>query len=354
MYLRRLYLNNFRCYSDKSFDFCPGINSICGANAQGKTTVLEAIHYLISGSSFRASQASELIAIGASEFYIEADFVVHGVLQKLRISHNGKERKIWHNQTPCNSVSSLLGVLKGGIITPDHATLVKGAPIKRREFLDFHIAQVDPLYVHHLTRYHRAMRQRNALLKLKSRTTFESWEHEMASSAAYLTSHRRQASAELQEEGRKMLFELSGLPEELSMAYKTPAPVQGNIESLRLYFEEQYQRLRHREMMLGCTLIGPHKDDLIILIGQKEARFFASEGQQRTCVAALHMAEWQRLNKLSDETPLMLIDDFGISLDASRRNRLLAYVCGLGQVFLTSTYELPLPQISKDLKVIVI
>lgn len=343
MFLRKLYLHNFRCYSDAAFEFCPGINTICGPNAQGKTTILEAIHYLITGSSFRTTQLSDLTAIGQQGFYLEADFVKHGVEQKLRISCSGKDRKIVHNSTVCSSTSSLLGLLQGVVTTPDDVALVKGAPVVRRQFLDLQIAQVDPLYVHHLTRYHRAMRQRNALLKAKSHTALDSWEHEMANSAAYVTIQRNRASVDLQSSGSELHKALTGNPEDLSLGYKSSAPLSSDHAGLRNHYSEQFQRLRHREMLLGCTLTGPHKDDMTIAIGGKEVRFFASEGQQRSCVAALHLAEWHRLNTIADETPLMLIDDLGISLDNTRRDRLLAHVCGLGQVFLTTTQEFQIP-----------
>lgn len=352
MFLRRLYLHNFRCYSEAVFEFCPGINTICGANALGKTTILEAIQFLITGNSFRAAQAADMIAIGSSAFYIEADFIKHGVDQKLRISCNGKDRKIVYNNTSCNSTSSLLGLLQGVVITPDDVALVKGSPQIRRQFLDLQIAQIDPLYIHHLTRYYRAMRQRNALLKAKNMTALDSWEHEMANSAAYLTKERLRTSEDLQTSASNLHKELTGRPEDLGLIYKTSAPTGESIDGLRNYYIDLLQRLRPRELILGCTLSGPHKDDLLIAIGEKEARFFASEGQQRSCVAALHMAEWQRLNAFADETPLMLIDDVGMSLDNTRRDRLIAHACQLGQVFLTTTQELPIPVHVKESRVI--
>lgn len=342
MFLKRLYLHNFRCYKEAVFEFCPNVNTILGPNAQGKTTILEAIHFLITGSSFRASQVSDLIAIGAPGFYLEADFIKHGITQKLRLSCTGKEKKIIYNNTVCPTTSGLIGLLQGVVITPDDVALVKGSPVMRRQFLDMQIAQINPLYVHHLTRYHRAMRQRNTLLRAKNAVTIDSWEHEMAHSAAYLILERQRTSEDLQKRAHELHTDLTGQSDELTLSYKTSAPLGESIDRLRNYYLEQFQRLRPREMIVGCTLAGPHKDDLLIAMGQKEVRFFASEGQQRSCVAALHLAEWHRLNTKMEETPLMLIDDIGISLDQTRRNRLLNHACQLGQVFLTTTHELPI------------
>ncbi len=336
MHLRTLYLQNFRLYSEAAFDFTPGINTISGPNASGKTTVLEAIYLLMTGRSFRTAQLGDLIRQGSPYFYVEAAFLKHEVEQRIKISYDGKERKIFFNSSPCRSPSDLLGLLQGALVTPDDAALVKGAPALRRQYLDMQLAQVDPLYVHHLTRYHRAMRQRNCLLKAKNGNGIESWESEMAKAAAYVSLHRAKAIQELQAISRPLQEKLSGSDAALSLKYQTAAPLQSD---LAFYYSELYRKNRRREMDLGMTLHGPHKDDIAILLGEQEARHFGSEGQQRSCVAALRLAEWERLKQQSNELPLMLIDDFGISLDNERKERLMQHIAQLSQVFLTSTEE---------------
>ena len=128
----------------------------------------------------------------------------------------------------------------------------------------------------------------------------------------------------------------------MALSYKSSSPAQADPELLRQYYLEQYHKNRRRESELGFTLVGPHKDDLLIALGDKEVRYFASEGQQRSCVAALKLAEWERMRRVSEEVPLMLIDDVGTSLDESRRGLLFRHVEQLGQVFLTATAPLPL------------
>lgn len=342
MILRSLYLHNFRIYDEAFFEFCPRVNIICGPNACGKSTILEAIHFLAFGRSFRTIQTKDMIRKGAKFFYVEASFIKHGVEQKLRISSDGKERKIIYNSTPCSSATSLLGLLQIVAITPDDAALVKGSPVGRRHFLDLQIAQVDPLYVHLLTRYNRAMRQRNYLLRAKNPSTIESWEHEMANAAAYIYKQRSAAAKDLQEKGRKLYRALSNEDSDLTVTYKAALPEIKEDAGIMAYYLQQYAKLRSREMVLGYSLTGPHKDDLAIEVGKGEARFFASEGQQRSIVAAMHMAEWERLNALAGVMPLLLVDDVGISLDDSRKEKMYAHVGGLGQVFLTSTHDLPI------------
>lgn len=337
MHIRSLYLQQFRNYREVHVEFDPVLNLICGPNAQGKTSLLEAIHYAMIGRSFRTFRTADLIHLDTSSFYIETLFCKHGVDQKLRIHLEGNERKLIYNSSPLPNASNLLGIISGVIMTPDDINLVNGAPPLRRQFLDLLIAQADPLYVHYLARYVKAMRHRNQLLKEKKMASIESWEHEMAQAASYIVMQRRKASASLQSHAQGFYAHLTAETERLSLDYRTASSHCKDEKEIKAYHLHHYQKNRIREMALGFTLTGPHKDDLWIGIGGRDVRYFASEGQQRSCVAALRLGEWQRLKEASTETPLLMIDDVGISLDGKRRERLLGMLGSLGQVFLTST-----------------
>jgi DNA replication and repair protein RecF len=334
-------LQNFRNFQEASFEFSPEINMICGANARGKTSLLEAIYFLIGGRSFRQARLAELIRKGASHFYIEAHFLRHGIEQTLKVTFSSRKKQILYNQNVCPSLASLLGVLKGVVMNPEDISLIKGAPSARREYLDYQIAQVDPLYVHYLTRYYRAMRQRNCLLRSKNVFSLDSWEHEMATAAAYLTKRRARAWRDVAELMKSYYASLSGENIPLNIVYRTQAPYDADSKQIQQYYCQQYQKLRHREMQIGCTLAGPHKDDLEIAFEVGAARDYASEGQQRTCSASLRFGEWACLKSLSEERPLMLIDEAGMGLDRDRHKRLMSQIAEMDQVFLTSTTELP-------------
>ncbi len=342
MFLKSLLLRNFRLYDEAYFEFDSGINILCGPNAAGKTTLLEAIHFLVSGRSFRNWQLLDLIKQGESAFFLEAAFVKNGIEQSIKIYYGGARKKIFYNSTECPSLTALLGTLQGVALVPTDVEIIKGAPAARRYYLDMQIAQVDPLYVHHLTRYHKAMTQRNHLLKIQSLSSIECWEQEMAKSASYITKQRATAVEELKEDCKNYYSFLGKESEPLVLSYKTSCPAHDELEMRRQHYLQQYGKHRLREVQLKTTLTGPHKDDLIIDISSKEARFFASEGQQRSGVTAMRMAEWTRLKALGGESPLMLIDDFGMSLDDSRRSRLIEHIQTLGQVFVTSTHALPI------------
>jgi DNA replication and repair protein RecF len=342
LYLKALYLHNFRLYEDAHFSFSPKVNVVRGPNARGKTSLLEAIYFLMTGRSFRTSQAKDMVRHGTNHFFLEASFVKHSVEQRLRIYYSANEKRVTYNSTTSPSLGSLLGILQGVVIHPDDTDIVKGAPMARRQLLDIQLAQTDPLYIHHLTRYDRAMRQRNLLLRAKTPHTIDSWEYQMSNSAAYLVQQRAKAVDRLRLQGSDHYSKICGGIETLNLSYKahgTGSHALNDVEALKGLFRDQLRRHRPREMELGATLTGPHKDDILISLGANEARAFASEGQQRSCVVALRLAEWSRLKETAHELPLMLIDDLGMSLDSGRRRHLLSHFGHLEQVFVSTTEE---------------
>lgn len=339
--VKRLLLRNYRNVSELECEFSPAFNRFIGENAQGKTNVLEALYLCVTGRAFRTHHLGELIGPYADGFYLEADFYKHGILQRIRIACQGKcqgdERRIFYNHTALPSLVQLLGVLPGVLLAPEDSQLVKGPPALRRDYLDLQIAQSNPLYVHHMTRYSRAMRHRNHLLRTQQSATIEQWETEMAHSAAYLMHQRMRAIEDLSGRARLLQEGLSGLRDALELTYR--ASIEECLqkpEQTEAFCRQAWARLRPREFLIGSTLIGPHKDDMAIFVNGREARQFASEGQQRSVVSALKLAEWQRLKDLTEETPLMIIDDIGLGLDEQRRENLYKSLRSLGQVFLSS------------------
>lgn len=339
MYLQYLYLRNFRNYEEGCASFSPGLNLIQGGNAQGKTNLLEALFFLSTGKSFRANALTDLIRHGASYFHVEAQFVRDGLPQILKVFFDGKQKRIQYNSTSYTSFAHLLGLLPSVLFAPEDVGLVIGSPAERRKFLNMHIAQTDPVYVHHLIRYTHAMRQRNQLLKKQTDATLNIWEEIMAVSASYLVSKRNETATDLAFPLNTHMQALSQGKDSLEVVYQ-PSFFKPNdlIEAFAAHFQKQ----RKKEMLLGSTMSGPHRDDLLIRIGEKEAKLFSSEGQKRCCISSLRLAEWQRLKQQTHVDPLMCIDDFGAHLDAERSLLFQEKLSGLGQVFLTSPYPLSL------------
>lgn len=327
MYLKSLYLRNFRNYKEAEVPLAPKLNVFYGDNAQGKTNLLEAIYLIATGRSFRTQHLSELIRSGESFFFLEAQIIRDAVSQTVQISFDGQNRQLRLDANSYNSFHPLLGILPSVLYTPCDIELISGSPTERRRFLNLHLAQSDPLYVHHLTRFWRAMKQRNCLLKSKRKEGIEPWELEMAASAEYIAKAREEMIAELKgpllSEGQK----LTGAKETHELHLQ--------ISQSKNYLA-QLQKNRPREMELGMTLSGPHRDDLSLLIDGKSARLFASEGQKKTAIAALRLAEWERLCKRVGANALMGIDDLGLHLDETRQKLLRSALDNLGQVFITT------------------
>lgn len=338
--IKSLYLRDFRNYKEAKVSFSPKTNVIWGDNAQGKTNLLEALYLFITGRSFRTHHLSELISFGAKNFYLEMLFEKNGIEQTLKFSFDGSERKILHNATSLSSLSTLLGILNGVVLSPEDRTLIKGGPTQRRQFLDLLLSQAKPLYLHHLSRYLRAMKQRNFLLKTRSLKTLSVWEEQMAQAGSFLTQMRFQTVNEL-----ASLFQAQTIgSDHMELSYRSQAMHAVGLDSdqLTAFFLKQFNKNVKRECDLGVTLVGPHRDDLTITIEGKEARQFGSEGQQRSCVASLKLAQWKWLKLFADHAPIFCIDDLGVSFDSSRENALFKRIEELAQVFITSARPIQL------------
>jgi len=338
MFLKSLFLKNFRNYEEAFVEFSPRLNYLYGANAEGKTNLLEAIFLISTGKSFRTAKLTELIRLGREAFLLGAEVEKQGISQTIEIRYDGREKYLRINATTYRSFSPLLGMLPHVILTPEAIQFIQGSPLERRRFLDFHLAQSDPLYVHHYIRFIKAMKHRNQLLREKQHTAIESWEELMAHSACYLIKERKKTIEELEPKIKKALLELSTQGEELTLRYKPSLSLNDPSENLVTRIQYRLAKLRGREMQLGQTLTGPHRDDVELFISGKEARDYASEGQKRSCLVAVRLGEWQRLFEQTEARPLFSIDDFAVHLDASRQAFLEKKIAVLGQVFLTSPH----------------
>lgn len=323
MFIQKLYLRHFRNYAEADVSFSPDVNLIRGNNAQGKTNLLEALYLLGTGRSFRTPHLKEMIQNDAPFFFVEAEFFKDGIAQHIRLSFDGQVKKLDYNNTSYAHFSNLLGLLPIVLLAPEDILLITGAPAERRRFLDIHLAQSDPLYVYHLARYHKAVKHRNFLLRKKTTASIETWENLMVLSAAYLKQKRQDVVASLTDGLKAAMLELSNTQDLLEIRY---------ISS----YTENYLQHRAKELILGSTLIGPHRDDLEIVINGQEARSFASQGQLRTAITAMRLAQWHHLKDHHNAPPLFCIDDFGVHLDGARREALLGKIASFGQVFLTS------------------
>ncbi len=311
--------------------FSPGVNWITGKNAQGKTNLLEAIYLLSTGRSFRTHQLSQLIQEGAGFFYLEAIIEKEGVEQSLKLSFDGETKKVEYNATSYSHFTPLLGLLPHVLYAPEDSAIVSGSPAFRRKFLDIHLAQIDPLYLHHLARYHKAMRQRNELLKKKSEVAIEPWEETMAHSAEYLMKKRSQIIQDLQTPLQEKMRQLSNGADHLAFNYQSSLPLANHIELF-----EYWKKNRKKELYVGTTLYGPHRDDVNFTIGDLSVKSFASMGQKHSIIGALRICQWEHFKSHCGDLPFFSVDDFGAHLDQDRQANFQEKLSHLGQIFLTS------------------
>jgi DNA replication and repair protein RecF len=325
--IRSLYLRNFRNYRELELDFSPKINLISGNNAQGKTNLLEALYFLSTGRSFRTIQLLDLISYSKPFLYIEADFIKDDIAQSLKLSYDGQAKKMHYNSTEYNHFTNLLGLIPTVILAPEDIELIIGSPATRRRLLDIHLAQLDPLYLYHSSRYFKAIKQRNFLLKKKQEASIESWEQIMLTAARYINSKRHQFITNLQPLVQENMLKLSSGKDSLEIRYQPS-------------LTDNYAKTRPKELHIGASMYGPHRDDLIFTINGKEAKSFSSQGQKRCAITALRLAEWQHFADITHSVPILSIDDFGVHLDETRHGLLLEVMQGRGQVFLTSPYPI--------------
>lgn len=328
--LKRLELKNFRIFPALSLEFKPGINAIIGRNALGKTSILEGIHLFSTGRSFRTTRLTDLIRQGATSAFLKVTFEKDGVEQTLSLEFNKEERKIFHNHTRYPYFSSLLGLLPSSIYAPSDISLISGTPSMRRRFLDISLSQKDPSYLSHLVRYNKALLQRNALLKKEETLTLDIWEEEMVKEALPLIEKRQKAVKQLEQLAQKHYKHF--IKEEESIALLYEKSVEGKDLGARL------AENRKKEFLLGHTLHGPHRDDISFYIQSTLAKSYASEGQKRSLIAALRLAECEEL-----DAPLFLIDDFGMHLDDSRKENFTLLLKSERQTLLTSPTPLSMP-----------
>lgn len=335
MILKTLRLHNFRNYSDETISFSPRLNIISGPNAQGKTNLIEAIYLLSTGRSFRTAHLKELIKQGETYFLIEAEIVKDLVAQTIKIYFDEKQKKVLHNSNPLPSLTSLLGIFPSVMHSPYDIDLITGAPALRRRFLNLHIAQYDPQYVHHLSRYFKALKQRNFLLKTQNINTIEIWEHEMAKSAAYLTLKRAKMVVQLNDPTNEIMQTLSSKKEDVILNYTPALSCSSNAHETYELYLKQLQKDRKKDLMIRTTTHGSHRDDFTCYINNKNAKIFASEGQKRCFISAIRLAEYNLLCKRLQSPAIMNIDDIGMHLDANRQSSLKSHVTKLNQVFIT-------------------
>ena len=346
MHLAHLRLRDFRNYARLDVDFAPGFHVLLGDNAQGKTNVLEAIYLMATLRSFRGVGGAQMVRHG-QKGYFTGGKVVGRDTHDIKIYWSASERKLSLDNQPVRKLTDYLGVLRVVIFCTEDLQLIKGHARARRRFVDLLLTQTHPSYLPLLQRYTRALRSRNALLKQRSpdEAALDSFSAELVKLGDELIRLRRELVPKLSPLARLAYRRLSNGAEELRLEYQP---------GVKKDFAVELAQSRRRERTYRSTLIGPHRDEFPLLLNDKGAAQFGSEGQKRTLAIALKMAQAEYLTGIHGSPPILLIDDVMGELDAKRRKGFLPLLerahHARGQVFMTCTEENWPRELGRDLQ----
>jgi DNA replication and repair protein RecF len=374
VYVRRLELHDFRSYAEAAVDFEPGSSVLIGPNGHGKTNLVEAIGYVATLGSHRVATEAPLVRFGATRAIIRCAIVHDGreLLIELEITP-GKANRARIGRSPATRARDVLGALRLVLFAPEDLALVRGDPAERRRYLDDLLVQRQPRFAGVRADYERVLKQRNALLrsaylarKVASRSarrasgaddagegtdlsTLDVWDLHLASHGADLIAARLELCAALTTHLAKAYDAVSAGRGEARLSYeaKSWAGAEGGVGELsRAAIEERLRaalaEARAAEVERGVTLVGPHRDDLLLTLGELPAKGYASHGESWSYALALRLASYELLRSEGIE-PVLILDDVFAELDTGRRERLAELVAGASQVLVTCAVPQDVP-----------
>ena len=374
-YLSRLHLTNFRNFSDLELNLAPGVAVFFGDNAQGKTTLLEAVYLLAIARSFRAENEREVVSFRAGLQGEQA--VVSGTVEKNNqrlsinigyqsvaskgngdslasrgeseqlegrgsdVSRYSVRKEIRVNRTR-RTATDLVGLVGAVLFSADDIDLVYGPPSGRRRYLDILISQSNPLYIKGLQRYQKVVQQRNQLLRMLREGRAESvelefWNDELVREGAGIIWQRQETMRKLSRFSAEHQQQLSGVDEEFHVEYRPSVPCGGSLQDTKERFHESLAAFHRRELATSATAVGPHRDDFKLVVNGMDMGTFASRGEARTLALTLRLAEASYLASTRGDEPIVLLDDVLSELDPSRRQRVLEKITRYQQVLITTT-----------------
>lgn len=349
MVLESIEIKNFRNHIHTYIEFSDNLNLFVGGNAQGKTSILEAVSYLCLTKSFNASSDSYVLNFNAKFFEVSGRFKFgNGREINVRVNFEDSQgKKVFLNKEEVEKFSSIIGKLPIVILSPRIKEIIWGHPEGRRKFFNLTIAQLSPVYVDELIDYRKVLKQRNKVLtamangEIKVEQGFDLldvWDESFVNYAGRVIFRRIKFMSEFAGFFKNAYLKFGEL-EDPEIDYVTQVEINpvDDIETVREKLKIALRKVRNEEINRGVTLIGPHRDEFVFKINGHELRRFASQGQMKSFLVALLMAQFFYLKEKKSETPILLLDDAFEELDFKRTERLLSMVGDIGQVFITTT-----------------
>ena len=360
MKINKIYAVNFRNYSSCNLDFSSMINVFYGQNAQGKTNILEAIFYSSFGMSHRTFTEDDLLKISCKEMAVGVEYEsfsgVHDIKIKKYQQLGRNKKEIFLDGTKVRPKEHY-GSLNVVMFSPEDLQLVKGEPSLRRRFFDMQIAQTDPIYYDLLVKYNRVLQQRNKLLKeIRDNggmpQQLEPWNKEFIVLATAIAKKRQLALEKLQAIAGEIYASITGNKETLTIKYELKANngellyPESDFSAWEMFYTNKLKERERIDILRGNTGIGPHRDDIVLLLNDMSLKSFGSQGQQRSGALALKLSQLEYVRREIGEFPVLLLDDVMSELDNNRRAQLLLFIDGRVQTFITVNDRELIPELA--------
>ncbi len=335
MVCKEIEFTFFRNIESEKIEFKDGINVIYGENAQGKTNILEGIYLFARGKSFRAFKDRELVNFNSNVGYARMIFESQRGECELGVEiPKSSNKKFYRNKNKVTKTSEIIGEFRSVLFCPSHLGIIKESPSVRRKFLDIAISQLKPLYIRMLAKYNAVLENRNAILKMSDEERkaydgiLEVYSEELATLSTDIANMRIEYVKKLDFYVKRYFNEMTDGKETPNITYETNADEADfdSRESLKKKYTDLLKNNIDREIKYGATLYGIHKDDLKIELNGKDARFYSSQGQQRSLALAMKLSEGEISREFSGEYPVLLLDDVLSELDENRRKYILSNI----------------------------
>ena len=361
VYLANLVCEDFRSYESVALTLEPGVTAFIGPNGQGKTNLVEAVAYIATQSSHRVAADAPLVRHGAARAVLRAGIVSHERKAIVELEINpGKSNRARLNRSPAQRPREVLGILRAVLFAPEDLSLVKGDPGERRRFMDDLLVARAPRFAGVRSDYERVLKQRNALLKsaaaargrvrrgdAEGLATLDVWDDHLTRAGTELLAARLALVAELRPLVAKCYAEIADAPGDARLAYRSSmgeaATTAADREALAGVMRAALSESRPQELERGISLVGPHRDELVLSLGDLPARGYASHGESWSFALALRLAAFELLRADGDD-PVLMLDDVFAELDVGRRDRLAQMVGDAEQVIITAAVPADVPE----------
>lgn len=341
MHIENVFLQNFRNYEKQDIELNRYLNIFYGQNAQGKTNIIESIFLLSTGKSHRTQKDSELINWNSNDSRITISYIRDNAKNAIDmyLKHNMKKH-IKVNGVRLQKTGELLGNLNTVIFSPDHMKIIKEGPVERRRFIDIVLSQVKPGYYYNLCQYIKVLQQRNNLLanaKTNSQLvkTIDIWDEQLVEYGIKIIKERNQFIKDINEIAAEVHGKITNNREQLKIGYKSTIDIE-SMDDIKKNYIKDLEMYRTIDLRRGITHKGPHRDELSFFINGNDVKTYGSQGQQRTSLLSLKIAELKFMEAENDTLPILLLDDVFSELDTERQRYLIQFIRDV-QTIITST-----------------